>query len=331
MHLNPSRAQGSTHLPNDPRLVSPLWQCLSADGIESHRAEAGEIVSRLLMITVEPNGFTELEHQDPHDWQFLTGLRSQAYPFRKALPAEHNLVTLLAWAEYLSLLPARLNRFFEAKAAGQLDSVESARGRTVRVSLCWPARVFSALLLLAALACAITVMATHPGWTLHPFGLWSVGLVIGTGLIPLALLYGHYWIDGKSEVSDPPVRLGDNWRIRKARGPWYRIGYGSESGHFLFIIFDGRYDDMSGLFESREGAAIYGLIAVAFAFAPAFFTSTSLLTYITLSLGGQLLFWEFDLLLFDGYRFYYLLRPNQYVDIYEDEKSRNWVTRPKAA
>jgi len=94
-------------LPDDPRLVKPLWQCLGADGIE-HLKGCDEIVLRLLTLVMEPNAFAELERQDPHDRSFLGTIRPQAYPFKKGLSPDHNLVTLLAWADYLSIAPGLL-------------------------------------------------------------------------------------------------------------------------------------------------------------------------------------------------------------------------------
>ena len=121
-------------LPDDPRLVAPLWQCLSADGTELHPSEAAEIVRRLLAMAMERDGFAELERQDPHDREFLAAARSQAYPFKDALPPDHNLVTLLAWADYLKVMPAKPNRFFAAKAANRLRTVEADRRRTISLS-----------------------------------------------------------------------------------------------------------------------------------------------------------------------------------------------------
>jgi hypothetical protein len=45
---------------------------------------------------MEPNAFAELERQDPHDRDFLTTMRLQAYPFKDGLRRDDNLVTLLA-------------------------------------------------------------------------------------------------------------------------------------------------------------------------------------------------------------------------------------------
>ena len=149
------------NLPDDPRLIGPLWQCLSADGIE-RRPVCGEIVQRLLTMAMEPNSFAELERQDPYDREFLTALRSRVYPFRNALSADANLVTLLAWADFLDVMPSAPNRFFEAKAVGRLDRIETDLRRTVSFSLCWPARFLSGLELIAATAAAIAVFATQP-------------------------------------------------------------------------------------------------------------------------------------------------------------------------
>ena len=113
-----------SNLPDDPRLVEPLWRCLTAPSIE-RLAECRAIVQRLLHLVIDPNSFEELARQDKYDRDFLTAdLRRQAYPFNAGLDHSHNLVTLLAWAEYLDIVTPQLNRFFDAKAAGRLSGIE---------------------------------------------------------------------------------------------------------------------------------------------------------------------------------------------------------------
>jgi hypothetical protein len=298
-------------LPDDARLVGPIWQCLRADGIQhpEHAQACSEIVDRLLQFATDPVAFKELAAQDPGDRQFLAGLRQRAYPFRRALPPEHNLVTLLAWAEYRGVLPAELNRFFAAKAAGELDQVESARRRTVKFSLCWPARAVSVALLLTAAGFAGFGLVKHPGQALHPFGWWTLLLIFGTGIVPYLIFILH-----------------DN-KFRASGNQWWETGNLS-SGNFVLAILNGTVMD---LLEAGPGLGFLITIAIgsAFALAPVFLAGGSLVAHIALPIGGQLLFWELDMSLFDRERSFYLYRPNPFVDMYEDARSALWVSKPK--
>ena len=176
-------------LPDDPRLVGPLWECLSTEGIERYKAEANDIVQRLLAMVMEPDGFVELERQDPHDREFLTALRPQAYPFKSALTSDHNLITLLAWADYLHVLPTKPNRFFQAKAARRLQRVEADRQKTIAFSLCMPARIVGSMLIVAALCASIAVLITHPGMLKYPFGWWTLALIVGVAAFPIGIFF----------------------------------------------------------------------------------------------------------------------------------------------
>jgi hypothetical protein len=304
-------------LPDDTRLVGPLWQCLRADGMEdpNHRQACSEIVARLLTLVIRQDAFEELAAEDPGDRRFLAGLRGPAYPFRRGLPPDHNLVTLLAWAEYLHVLPAGLNRFFAAKAAGKLGGVEAARRTTVKVCLCWPARVIATALLLTALGFAIAGLVTHPGWALHPFGWWTLGLMFGTGVAPLVFVYVQTTLGIGVDLS---------WE---------------KSGNPLFAIAEGDIEELvDELLEGPFDGEVFWIILLAFvvvpaafALAPAALAGSSLAVYIALSICGQLLFWESDLELFEHGRFLYPHRPNEFVDMYENPTSKYWVARPRDA
>jgi hypothetical protein len=296
--------------PDDPRLVRPLWQCLSADGIEDpeHVEACAQVIRRLLTLVTTPEAFDQMAGEDPHDKGFLADLRPQAYPFRRALPPEHNLVTLLEWAEYLKVAPAELNRFFAAKAANRLRTVEADRRRTISVSLCWPGRVLSGLLLIAAMVTTIVVLATHPGLTLRPFGWWTLALVFGVGAVPAVLSY-NYAIKSKFE-SDP----------------WFSWD-GDNDGNAL-----GAVANANEFFSDMIEAAVivtFGVVAASFALAPIPLAGSSLAGYIAVSVGAQLTFWGTGIKLFDLDQHYYLRRPNEFVDMYDDKASRHWVARPK--
>jgi len=316
-------------LPDDPRMVRPLWECLFLMGIDKHKAECAQIVERLLRLATEPNAFAELAGQDSHDATLLSDYRDAAYPFRKGLDKSHNLVTLLAWAEYLKVQPARplpvtagsndflqstvaetpepLNRFFAAKVAGKLSSVENARRRTLRFSLCWPARVFSGALLVAALCLSAYGLVEHPGWLIHPFGWWTLALVFGLAITPIALFFVHAV---KSDANENP--------------PWFEIDDTSDSGHIVALICR-----VAGTETLDDPLWSFLILAVTtpfvFAISTVSLAKSSLAVYIISALIGQSFFLECMMFLFNRKRRYYLYRPNPYVDMYDDPKSRDWL------
>src|SRR4029079_3382965 len=86
---------------HDPRLVEPLWRCLASPGVEEQPG-CSKIVNRLLTVAMDADGLEELQKQEPYNRDFLSAeIRRRAYPFHSGLPEDSNLVTLLAWAEYL--------------------------------------------------------------------------------------------------------------------------------------------------------------------------------------------------------------------------------------
>lgn len=56
-------------IPDDPRLVTILWRCLTAPGIEAEPA-CQEIVQRLLRLAMDQECFAELQRQLPFDREF---------------------------------------------------------------------------------------------------------------------------------------------------------------------------------------------------------------------------------------------------------------------
>ncbi len=299
-----------SRLPDDPRLVAPLWKCLSADGFEGHRDEWKDIVGRLLALVTHKASFAQLALQDRRDRGFLTEARKTSYPFRNGLNTDHNLVTLLAWAEYLRLVPSHLNQFFAAKAARKLSTVEDDKRKTIVISLCWPARICSSLLLIGSIIAAIVMLATHPGLVLHPFGWWTLALIIGVGAAPIILLFWS-WDHVFYNVND---------------GAWYGYDEADEkTGQASLILLN---LDFFMEFDSAM-FALFIINGAAFAVAPIALATSSLAAYLTLSLGVSVVYWATGLNLFSGERHYYLYRPNEFVDMYEDPKSRHWITKPK--
>jgi hypothetical protein len=297
------------NLADDPRLVGPLWQCLNANGIELRQAECSAIVLRLLTLVMDPNSFTELERQDPQDRDFLTQIRSRAYPFRNALRPDHNLVTLLAWTDYLGVAFAGSNRFLQARTADRLTHVESDRWRTVSFSLSWPGKIISGLGLGAAFGVALTELVTNRDQFLHPFGWWTILMIAGTGIIPFVLfeVFFFLWVESFPETSRVRYYLDSP-------------GGAAKSGFFPDIFEHYRILPEWGVMLITVTAAPF-----AFALSPVPLIALSLESYIIVSVVAQAAFWMTNTRVFNGDRRYYLYRPNIYVDMYEDPRSRHWL------
>lgn len=294
-------------IPDDPRLVDPLWRCLAAPGIEALPHAPGAIVSRLLTLATSLDGFAELASQDPYTRDFLiSDLRGRAYPFTNGLPIDHNLVTLLAWAEYLGVTPQPPNRYFEAKAAGALPRVEGARRRTIVVTPHRPVLLFNAAFSIAAVVVACLVVATDPGQLLRPFGGWTLLILLGVMLTS----YGLWAI-----TSVAGNLLGGNWKAftevsessdASSHIPAYLLGYG------------------------RDVVAVIGLILlflapIAVAVAPLPLMPRSLTAYFVIAISCGVLYWMPLMQGFSRGRRYYLYRPSPYIDMYDDPCCRHWI------
>jgi hypothetical protein len=81
------------------------------------------------------------------------------------------------------------------------------------------------------------------------------------------------------------------------------------------------------VFESSDSAfwAAFLGIPLAFGVSLAFLLKQSLVDYITLGIISQLLFLATNLDLFGKTRHYYLYRPNEFVDMYDEPSSRRWL------
>jgi hypothetical protein len=123
------------------------------------------------------------------------------------------VVTLLAWAEYLNLLPADLNRIFAAKNAGKLRTAEEDKRKTIIFSLCWPGRVLAGFEFIAAFIAMIVVFGTHPGLLLHPFGWWTIALMVGVGVLPCVF----YIVISETNLDDATAWFGLASDSKKAR------------------------------------------------------------------------------------------------------------------
>ena len=310
-----------SNLPDDPRLVEPLWRCLTAPSIE-RLTECRAIVQRLLNLVIDPNSFEELARQDKYDRDFLTAdLRRQAYPFNAGLDRSHNLVTLLAWAEYLDIVPPQLNRFFEAKAAGRLSGIESDRRRTISFSLFWLARILTVIEFFA-FPVAILIAVTDPRQLLQPFGWWTPLLWIGIASVPAVLFFGlATLVDGLPEKS----RVRD-YLTPETRGPNTASAV-ILIGRLLGAITPTNIRNMEA---SAIAAAVFAIaifpLSLAVSAMPVITRSHA--GYIFLVFGMGLFYWMTAIRLFDRRRRYYIFRPNEFVDVYSDPRSRHWLGRP---
>ena len=195
-------------VPDDPRLVEPLWRCLTVPGVEQEPA-CKAIIERLFSIVMDIDGLEELQRQEPYTREFLKGaVRTRAYPFERGLSRACNLVTLLAWAEYLDVRSRRENRFLAARAAGRLGRVETDRRRTIGFSLFWPARILSFTGAAGSLAALAYVILVDWRLALDPFGWFTplVSLALGTASFGLAYLLLEKNIPGLSSFQDKYVK-----------------------------------------------------------------------------------------------------------------------------
>jgi hypothetical protein len=304
-------------LPEDPRLVEPLWRCLTAPGIE-RLPECGAIVRRLLNLVTDRDSLEELARQDRYDRDFLTTeARWQAYPFQEGLDQRHNLVTLLTWADRLDVAPTEPNRFFQAKAAHRLGRIEADWRHTVSFSLCWPARILSGLVLALAFPAAIIALVTRPGLLRHPFGWWTLLLLFGVAVFP-TLIYAV--LDGT--IQDLP----ENSRARR------------------YLVVANIHEDKDGIpigrgnclallpvtFDKLLGDSPTALIWIIAPICTIFLVTMSLPVYLVVTIVGWTLFNLTNIHAFDPDMRYFLYRPNEYVDVYDDPRSRHWLAAADA-
>jgi hypothetical protein len=295
------------YVPSDPRLVEPLWRCLVAPGIESLPA-CVTIVSRLLVLMGDPESFDELARQEPYTRDFLSiDIRRRAYPFKAGLSLDHNLVTLLAWAEYLEAEPPS-NRYFAAKKAGRLDRVENDRRRTVFISLFWPARVLSCGLSAAAVISAVTLLIIHPGQLLLPFG-WPTPVLIVSAAYGTWVFFCLFIGFIVTFVPKPKRRQFDIGRY-DSRNSGSIVGYLTSVSNFL-------------------GRLLLGLIIpLCLSFSALPLLGYSWAIYVPVLLGSNFLYYSCFLNIFNRGRHYYLYRPSPFIDIYDNPRTKHWVSKP---
>jgi hypothetical protein len=297
------------HVPDDPRLVDPLWRCLAAPDIEKLPA-CHFIVQRLLALAADPNGLDELARQESYTRNFITPeLRRKAYPFTGGLDAGHNLVTLLGWADYLKVTPTEPNRFFEAKAANRLAQVEGDLQRTITFSPFKLVKAWSYGTMLIAFIIALIVAFKEPGQFLKPFGWWTVPIIIAASLLPsMITILVLFWMDEICKNARLKELFGTQEDLTSTTCPW--VG-----SLLLNISVIGRALAMSMFII---GPIFFGVAALPL-------LSSSLIAYL-LIVGLASLSYLIPIMKFSSRgRHYYIYRPNPYIDIYDDPNIRHWI------
>jgi NACHT domain len=291
-------------IPDDPSLVEPLWRCLATPDLDNETAKA--ITNRLVGLAMDLECFIELQSQDPISQPFLTQeLRHRAYPFTRGQPLASNLVTLLAWIEFLGMMPTQSNRFFDAKRAGQLSTVERDRSRTIVFRPFWPVRIISGISFLVGLVGSAFILVAGANLLLRPYGWWTL-LIILVCSLPALLLFviDYYWDDW----------AGDDF----AYGPFPLL-------ELLLNFVDINYEY---------------LIVGGFLFVHSLLLSVSLVPLLAVSVPVYVTLSVFVVVVVclapwmrwvDRGCKYYLWRPNPYVDVYDEPKSQLWLTRSESS
>jgi hypothetical protein len=293
-------------IPDNPRLVEPLWRCLAAPGIERQTACLG-IVRRLLDLMVDPEALDELARQEPYTHDFLTAdIRRRAYPFKEGLDPSHNLITLLAWAEYLDVAPRRSNRYFAAKEAGRLLRVEDDRRRTIIITPFRTARIISSAVISAAFAGSVAAVSVFSGQITRPFGPWTVFIVAAAAYGSLILWTMLLYQLLKGLKNRPARRILDIELTSK------------RSGSIAAAIAD-------SVPELLGGILLFAIFPLSFGVAPLPLLAHSPGIFFATAAAGELLYLISFMQAFDHGQHLYLYRPNPYIDIYDDIRCRHWV------
>jgi hypothetical protein len=304
-------------VPNGPRMVAPLWRCLSIPDFDRSVA-AAKIVGRLLDLAVDVDCFEELRRQEPLGSQaWLTQqARRKAYPFRKGLPIESNLVTLLAWADHVGAQPTRGNRFTEARLTDpkKFARTESDLSRTIRV----PRWLLLAVLKLAVCATPIAIalprILADPNLLVRPFGSQTLLLIsapMAVGGLAAVLLGSSLsglmeflaWLAGLFRLQRLAVRLESAYDsgARVLPSDWFGPLRTPLQYVFYFVLTFSIGVTLAPLMY-EDGLWKYSAAAAA---------TMAVATAITLIPG-------YDSLV-------YIRRPNPFVDMYEDAGSIHWL------
>lgn len=305
--------------PEDLRLVAPLWRCLATPRIEEHPNTVTATIRTLLVIAMTEDGLVELQSQPPQRPATLAdpSVVRTAYPFLDGLDPESNLVTLLAWAHVQGVTPAGANRFLAARDAGQLGTVERDRRswRTIAVAPHRPVRRFIVAAFATAVVACVALAVVNWRQLIWPRGWWSLALLPGPpvlGVLVAGILAetGKFRLSVETNACNPlPLFLDDE--LVSYEGLDDDGTFSWETGTVQFVV-------ITALFTAPYALALTPLI------------NWSIIGYLVVATAAiWVLFWLPACRIFEEDSRLYLRRPNPYVDMYEDPRSRHWVTPPK--
>ncbi|BBH70119.1 hypothetical protein ACTI_68040 [Actinoplanes sp. OR16] len=314
----------STMPDDEPSLVAPLWHCLSIPGIDRNRRVVRDIVGRLLVLAMNADCAAELDRLPPAtaNWSTLED-RTTAYPLKKGLPPDANLVTLLGLANSLRILERfpRKNLYLKALTA--------------------PGR-------------PLALIETAPLWSrISPYRwasmlAWGgiIGALVGTTAVGILVLTDVL------EVPNPNAYVGAGigiiaftavvrWIIRRAAGQYLNHLYGHRPSWWRYLVpapvpagptlIGPFWSAMaSGIFWRYEGSAsatLWYLWTTAVYGVPAAVLLRPWPWLIPIVLVPVLLIfvWLPSTELCGAFTTRLLLSSRSYMTIYDDPESRHWV------
>ncbi|GAA4447092.1 NACHT domain-containing protein [Phytohabitans houttuyneae] len=321
---------------DEHRLVGPLWSALSTPDMVDRQAEAARIiVLKLLSLAMDPLSFAALEQAPPHRPALVTtpvtgpALLRRAYPFDAGLDRDSNIVTLLAWAEELEVVPEEpTNRFFEAKEAGMLGRIEQDRRWTLSIAPFRPVRFLFLTVLGAALLAGAYNVVTDPGLLTRAHGWWTPALALVPAAVAVSVAFALSAF-GYSRTA---------FRVKKTGVAALCLVYVSpRSVHrespppnnmLTYVNFNGvDYDGEVWFDRDTMLTWLFGvLVGLPYVLAALPLMDDSLVAFL---IGTTALVWVAFWLpatrLFNRSRRFYLRKPNPFVDVYEDARSRHWL------
>jgi hypothetical protein len=289
------------------------------------------IVKYLLNAAMDQAGFEELERQPGYVPSFLNpSLRKKVYPFERGLNPSSNLVTLLCWADYLKVAPDDRNRYFEAKMTDEVAFTSVERDRS-RHTVTFRPFILGRVVTYGALVAAITycVIELVPDWHRLNFSRnWFISILLY--LIPPVL---DAILAGLVAIA---VTNGIRYR---SQNPLLRLAFSEV--YFERPVSNslvGRID--SAVVGTQNGGRYYWDIDTLTLCAASVIITIPYVVSVRLLLGAEpwalylvtsvvviwLVYWLTATDIFAKSSVLYLRKTNSYVDMYEDPRSRHWVT-----
>jgi hypothetical protein len=336
---------------DDERAVGVLWRCLAAEGMEQEDSSK-VIVNRLLTMAMQERGLAELQRQPAYTPSFVTDeVRRKVYPFREGVDDASNLVTLLAWADHLDVTPDSPNVYLTAirEDSRAFASVERDRHRTLAIRPFAPARVMAISVPIIALTFVVIRMIInwrtveiHGNWWLSA-GLWIAPPTIAAAFaIAIAQLsteryrrkFGRTIIQRaltKNDISGLavyPFRIVSAYYISTERSNANANAFFYLIDNYFFACgLDGDFDLTNDLRKNNDLLGISQLISLPCAIAVDVLSANLPIATIVLLSGAAtwLTYWFPATWNCAKGSVMYLKRPNRYVSVYEDVRSRHWV------